>query len=125
MDHHIAPASAQNTSTLMIASKLPIERTLFELSENSARWIVFCSSMRTRNVLEVRRKASHSTSQETHRGKEGRRDNKVRRILFKLHLRESELDHKVVHGNRSKRHQNSGSSSSTGRRKLTPFALST
>ena len=39
------------------------ERTLFQLSEKTPRWIVFCSSMRKRNVPEVRRKAPQSSSQ--------------------------------------------------------------
>ena len=92
---------------------------MFQLSEKATRWIVFCSSMRKRNVTEVRRKAPHSSSQGTHLRKEKRRHIEDRRSTIKLHLRHAnQSGPKDLHGNRSKRKQNSESSISTGRRKL-------
>ena len=90
---------------------------MFQLSEKAPRWIVFCSSMRKWNVLEVRRKAPHSSSQGTNRRKEERRHSEDRRSTIKFHLRQSKRDPKDVHCNRTKRKQNSESSSFTGRRK--------
>ena len=52
---------------------------MFQLCKKAPRWIVFCSSMRKKNVTEVRRKAPHSSSQRTHLKKEERRHSEQRR----------------------------------------------